>query len=65
MTASTKTRFKTGETCRASGKFAFDGYTDGTSSPVPTAEELEIRLTTGETFPPIRSAEKGCWWRQD
>jgi len=64
MATFTKTRYKTGEKCVASGTFRFDGYTDGTHTPAPTPEECEIRLSAGETFPPIRSAEKACWWRQ-
>ena len=59
----TRTRFKTGETCIVSGRYRFDGYTDGTWTPSPTAEEMEIPLTKGETFPPIRSSGKGCWWK--
>lgn len=62
MTTSTKVRYKTGETCVISGTYAFDGYVDGTWTPAPTAEEREIDLTNGETFPPIKSAEKACWW---
>lgn len=58
----TKTRFKTGETCQTSGRYRFDGYTDGTSYPSPTSEEREIPLSRGETFPPIRSCNKACWW---
>mgnify|MGYP002626199343 CR=1 FL=1 len=57
------TRFRTGETCTESGRYQFDGYLDGTSSPAPTAEERNIPLSKGETFPPIRSAEKACWWK--
>lgn len=64
MTTFTKTRYKTGEKCVSSGRYHFDGYTDGTNTPAPTSEEREIRLTVGETFPPIRSAEKACWWRR-
>lgn len=55
-------RFKTGEECPEKGSYRFDGYTDGTLTPSPTAEEREISLTRGETFPPIRSAKKGCYW---
>lgn len=55
-------RFKTGEECSEKGNYRFDGYTDGTLTPSPTAEELEIPLSRGETFPPIRSANKGCYW---
>ncbi len=56
-------RYKTGQTCEESGVYRFDGYLDGTSSPSPTAEEREIALSRNETFPPIRSANKGCWWK--
>ncbi len=56
-------RRKTGETCPESGRWRFDGYLDGTSSPPPTPEEMEIPLSKGETFPPIRSSGKSCWWK--
>lgn len=62
MNTSIVTRFKTGEKCIKDGFFEFDRYTDGTTLPSPTPEEKEIRLTKGETFPPIKSSEKGCWW---
>ncbi len=63
MSSSTKTRYKTGEMCAVTGTYKFDGYTDGTSTPSPTTEEREIDLESGETFPPIRSCEKACWWK--
>lgn len=63
MTVAIGTRFKTGETCQAKGDYEFDGYLDGTSTPKPTAEEMEIPLSVGETFPPIKSSEKACWWK--
>ena len=56
-------RFRTGQTCVESGRYRFDGYLDGTSRPAPTAEEREIPLSRGETFPPIRSSGKACWWK--
>ncbi|MCK4624771.1 MAG: YjzC family protein [Phycisphaerae bacterium] len=59
----TRTRFKTGETCVISGRYRFDGYVDGTATPRPTHEEMGIPLTRGETFPPIRSSGKACWWK--
>ena len=66
MNASTKTRFyKTGEKCPAKGNYKFDGYVDGTWIPRPTAEERRIPLEAGETFPPIRSCEKACFWVRD
>lgn len=63
METATRTKFKTGETCIVSGRYRFDGYTDGTSSPAPRREEREIPLSRGETFPPIRSSGKACWWK--
>jgi hypothetical protein len=56
-------RFKTGQECPKKGNYDFDGYLDGTWSPTPTANESNIPLSKGETFPPIKSANKGCWWK--
>jgi hypothetical protein len=56
-------RFKTGTLCETSGSYVFDGYTDGTSTPAPTAEERVEPMTKGRTFPPIRSQNKGAWWK--
>ncbi len=56
------TRYKTGQKCEASGRYRFDGYTDGTTSPSPRPEEREIPLSRGETFPPVRSTGKSCFW---
>ncbi|HEV8578204.1 MAG TPA: YjzC family protein [Thermoanaerobaculia bacterium] len=56
-------RYKTGQECPRTGRYQFDGYVDGTWTPAPTAEEKEIPLSKGETFPPIRSQNKACWWR--
>ena len=65
MTVSTQvgTRFRTGQESPWHAEYRFDGYLDGTSTPRPTAEEMEIELERKENFPPIRSAEKGCWWK--
>lgn len=62
MITSNKTRYKTGEKSPSNSTYRFDGYTMGLWSPEPTQEEKVIQLTTGETFPPIRSANKACWW---
>jgi hypothetical protein len=59
----TKTRFKTGEESPWHAKYRFDGYLDGTWTPTPTPEEHEIELSVDENFPPIRSANKACWWK--
>ena len=57
------TRFRTGETCTESGRYDFDGYTDGTWTPSPHSHEQRIALSKGERFPPIRSASKACYWK--
>jgi YjzC-like protein len=56
-------RYKTGEKCEKKGTYDFDGYVDGTWLPSPTADEKRIPMDKGDTFPPIRSANKGCWWK--
>lgn len=63
MSTGTKTRFKTGEESPWHARYQFDGYVDGINSPSPTSEEKEIELERDENFPPIRSAEKACWWK--
>lgn len=55
-------RFRTGQTSPYTSRFRFDGYLDGTSTPAPSAEERVIPMDKGDTFPPIRSTNKGCWW---
>ena len=54
---------KTGETCTQAGTYNWVRYTDGTTTPAPTHNERTIRLTYGETFPPIRSCNKGAYWQ--
>jgi len=56
-------RFKTSDTCAETGVYRFDGYLDGSTNPLPRAEEREIALSKGERFPPIRSAAKSCYWK--
>ena len=56
-------RFKTGDKCVTSGDYAFDGYTDGSKTPAPTPNEQSIPLRAGETFPPVKSSQKGAWWK--
>lgn len=58
-------RFKTGTKCTTSGSYVFNGYTDtdDTNIPDPTQNERVISLTRGETFPPIKSQDKGAWWK--
>ncbi len=57
------TSYRTGQRNPVSGGFEFDGYTDGSSHPRPYTNELKIPLSIGETFPPISSAGKGCYWK--
>lgn len=58
-------RYKTGEECPKTAHYRFDGYTDGTLTPKPTSDEMVIPLAKGEIFPPVRSANKGCWRKED
>lgn len=55
--------FKTGDKCSATGSYVFEKYTDGTTTPAPTQNERVIPLKQGETFPPIKSCNKGAWWK--
>jgi len=54
--------YKTGEEAPHAGNYRFVKYTDGTTTPSPTAEEMIIPLSKGEIFPPIRSSNKGAYW---
>ena len=56
-------KFKTGDKCPTTGSYIFDSYTDGTTTPSPTQNERVIPLRRDETFPPIRSSNKGAWWK--
>jgi len=56
-------RFKTGDKCSTTGSYVFDGYTDGTQTPAPTSNERVIPLRATETFPPVRSCNKGAYWK--
>lgn len=55
--------YKTGDTAPQTGRYQFVRYTDGTTTPSPTPDERIIPLSRGETFPPIRSCNKGAYWR--
>ena len=58
----TQIRCKTGQACTKSGVYRFDGYVDGTTSPSPRPHEMEIPLAEPNIAPPVRSANKGCYW---
>lgn len=60
---SQQVRRHTGQKCETSGRYRFDGYMDGTAHPAPHAHEREIPLSQHETFPPIRSCGKSCYWK--
>ena len=53
MATTINQRCKSGETCRESGSYEFDGFTDGSMNPLPTPEEMEITVTAGAPFPTI------------
>lgn len=55
--------YKTGDTASYTGRYQFVRYTDGTDKPAPTTDERVIPLSRGETFPPIRSCNKGAYWQ--
>lgn len=56
-------RKRTGETCVISGYYDWDGYLDGTRTPLPTSNERTIPMQPGKTFPPVHSSNKGAWWK--
>ncbi|MBZ0298602.1 MAG: YjzC family protein [Anaerolineae bacterium] len=53
----------TGQKAPYTGRYQFARYGDGTTLPLPKAEERIITLSQGETFPPVRSSGKGSWWQ--
>jgi hypothetical protein len=54
--------FENGEICRQPGRYRFQGYTDGTTLPLPLEREWEIDLLERQLFPPILSSGKDCLW---
>ncbi len=55
--------YKTGQISPANAYYEWSKYSDGTYTPSPTSEERKIHLENGEVFPPIRSCNKGAFWR--
>jgi hypothetical protein len=55
--------YKTGDKAPRTGRYEFVRYTDGTTTPSPTANERVIPMQAGNTLPPINSCDKGAWWR--
>ncbi len=62
MQADIGTRYRTGEICSKSGRYTYAGYLDGSSRPEPARVETIVALREGESFPPVRSYGKPCWW---
>jgi hypothetical protein len=62
MATSIHQRYKSGERCRETGFYQFEGYTDDSTNPRPTSDESIITMTAGDTFPPIRNPNKECYW---
>lgn len=56
--------YKTGQEAPYTSYYEFVYYTDDTTTPPPTSKERVIELIRGEIFPPIRSCNKGAWWRK-
>ncbi len=64
MSTSTQTGlYKTGDKAPFTGRYEFVRYTDGSTTPAPTSQERVIPLSKDETFPPVKSCNKGAWWR--
>ena len=55
--------YKTGQVSPANAYYEWVKYSDGSILPSPTREERTIHLSNGEIFPPIRSCNKGAFWR--
>lgn len=56
------TRYKTGEKCSIKGNYVWVEYVDPPKySPLPTADEKEIPLEVGDTFPPVKSCNRACY----
>lgn len=56
-------RFKTGDKCTTTGSYVFDGYMTEPQTLAPSAEERVIPMQEKNTFPPIRSTNRGAWWK--
>jgi hypothetical protein len=63
MAATLNQRFQTGDRCQNSGSFEFDGYMDGSTSPLPKPDEMQIAVKAGDEFPAVCETHKACYWR--
>ncbi|RBW68836.1 YjzC family protein [Bacillus taeanensis] len=57
-------RFKTGEQAPETGTYEFVGLAESHSNANPTSDEKEIRLESGDTFPPLRSSKESAYWQK-
>lgn len=62
MTKAITERFRSGEVCAESGMYEFDGYLNGSSELLPTPEEMEIWVASGNVFPLVFSSRRACFW---
>lgn len=62
MATTINQRFKSGETCGETGSYDFDGYVDGASNPLPSADDMKIIRMNGNKFPSIGNPERACFW---
>ncbi len=58
----TSQRFRSGDRCKETGSYEFDGYLDGSSELLPFPGDMEIELTAGEMFPRIQQRHRACFW---
>lgn len=55
-------KYKTGEKCEIKGTYVWVEYVDfPKKSPLPTCDEMEIPLSVGEVFPPVKSVNRACY----
>ena len=63
MTTTINQRFKSGDTCGESGSYEFDGYADGTSTPLPSPDDMRVIMMAGDEFPMIGHPTRACYWK--
>jgi hypothetical protein len=56
--------YKTGDEAPETGNYVFVRFVNGNVNCTPTANERNIPLKKGATFPPIRSCNAGAWYRK-
>jgi hypothetical protein len=58
----TRTRYRSGDTCRKTDAYRFDGYVAVDAIEIPRLGELEVIVEAGQPFPRIESSKLECWW---